>query len=133
MADKLLFELVSPERMLMSRDVDQVTVPGTEGEFGVLARHAPLMSSLLPGVITVLNDNTTEKLFVRGGFAQVTPEGLTVLAEHAVPLDELDGAALDAMIAELEPAIEDIHDYDKKLQTQHELEQLKYLKGTLSL
>lgn len=133
MAEKLLFELVSPERMLMSRDVDQVTVPGTEGEFGVLAKHAPLMSSLLPGVVTVYNDNTTEKLFVRGGFAQVTPDGLTVLAEQALPLDELDGAALDAMIAELEPVIDDINDYDKKLQTQHELEHLKYLKGTLAL
>ena len=133
MAEKLLFELVSPERMLMSRDVDQVTVPGTEGEFGVLAKHAPLMSSLLPGVVTVLNDNTTEKLFVRGGFAQVTPEGLTVLAEHAVPLEELDGTALDEMIADLEPTIEDIHDYDKKMQAQHELEHLKYLKGTLAL
>ena len=76
MADALKFELVSPEKLLKSGDVRQVTMPGTEGDFTVLINHAPVLSTLRPGVIDVVGeDGTEEKIFVRGGFAEVTPSG----------------------------------------------------------
>ena len=84
MADKLHFSLVSPERELFSGLVDQVDAPGSEGDFGVLAGHAPFMTTLKEGVVSVHNDGRVTAYEVRGGFADVTPDGLTVLAEHAV-------------------------------------------------
>ncbi len=90
MADKLHFSLVSPARELFSGEVDHVIAPGTEGEFGVLVNHAPFMTTLKNGVVRVLDNNaTTMRLFVRGGFADVTPAGLTILAEEAVNLDSV--------------------------------------------
>ena len=83
MAAKLHFSLVSPERELFSGEVDQVDAPGSEGDFGVLAGHAPFMTALKEGQIRVHNDGTVTTYEVRGGFADVTPEGLTILAEHA--------------------------------------------------
>lgn len=83
MADKLHFSLVSPERELFSGLVDQVDAPGSEGDFGVLSGHAPFMTTLKEGQIRVHNDGHVTVFEVRGGFADVTPEGLTVLAEHA--------------------------------------------------
>jgi F-type H+-transporting ATPase subunit epsilon len=84
MADKLHFSLVSPERELFSGAVDQVDAPGSEGDFGVLAGHAPFMTALKEGQVRVHNDGRVTVYDVRGGFADVTPDGLTVLAEHAV-------------------------------------------------
>jgi F-type H+-transporting ATPase subunit epsilon len=84
MADKLNFSLVSPERELFSGSVDQVDAPGSEGDFGVLAGHAPFMTALKEGHVRVHNDGTVTVYEVRGGFADVTPDGLTILAEHAV-------------------------------------------------
>ena len=84
MADKLHFSLVSPERELFSGLVDQVDAPGSEGDFGVLAGHAPFMTTLKEGAVRVHNDGRITTYEVRGGFADVTPDGLTVLAEHAV-------------------------------------------------
>jgi F-type H+-transporting ATPase subunit epsilon len=84
MAEKLHFSLVSPERELFSGSVDQVDAPGSEGDFGVLAGHAPFMTALKEGPVRVHNDGTVKTFEVRGGFADVTPEGLTILAEHAV-------------------------------------------------
>jgi len=83
MADKLQFSLVSPERELFSGAVDQVDAEGTEGGFGVLAGHAPFMTALKEGMVRVHNDGRVTSFEVRGGFADVTPEGLTILAEHA--------------------------------------------------
>lgn len=83
MADKLHFSLVSPERELFSGLVDQVDAQGAEGGFGVLAGHAPFMTSLAEGPVTVRNDGAVTVYEVRGGFADVTPEGFTILAEHA--------------------------------------------------
>jgi F-type H+-transporting ATPase subunit epsilon len=82
-AAKLHFSLVSPERELFSGEVDQVDAPGTEGDFGVLSGHAPFMTTLKEGQVRVYNDGRVRTFEVRGGFADVTPEGLTVLAEHA--------------------------------------------------
>jgi F-type H+-transporting ATPase subunit epsilon len=84
MAEKLHFSLVSPERELFSGAVDQVDAPGSEGDFGVLAGHAPFMTTLKEGIVRVHNDGAVTSYEVRGGFADVTPDGLTVLAEHAV-------------------------------------------------
>lgn len=105
MADKLHFDLVSPERRLFAGDVDQVVVPGEEGDFGVLPEHAPFMSVIRPGAITVINGNETEKTFIHGGFAEVTPAGLTILAEEAIPLSEIDA---DKLAQDLADAREDI-------------------------
>src|SRR5579875_539544 len=97
MADKLQFELVSPEKLLLSEPVGMVIVPGTEGNFGVLPGHALFISTVRPGVIDVYEDNTvSERIFVAGGFAEVTPERCTVLADEALPLSSIDRAAVEA-------------------------------------
>ena len=83
MADKLHFSLVAPERELFSGEVDQVDASGVDGDFGVLAGHAPFMTALKEGPVTVRNDGSVRVFQVRGGFAEVTPQGLTILAEHA--------------------------------------------------
>ena len=100
MADKLHFDLVSPERRLFAGDVDQVVVPGEEGDFGVLPEHAPFMSVIRPGAITIMNDGTEERTFIIGGFAEVTPAGLTILAEEAIPVAEIDAEAVSAQLAD---------------------------------
>ncbi len=103
MADKIHFDLVSPERLLLSEDVDMVTLPGAEGDFGVLAGHAPVISTLRPGVIEVKGGSTPDlRLFVRGGFAEVDQTKVIVLAEEAIPLGEFDLAALAQRIRDTE-------------------------------
>src|SRR5262245_16984332 len=93
------FDLVSPERLLMSAEVEQVDVPGSEGDFGVFAGHAPVITTLKPGVVSVrAAGKGEERIFVRGGFAEVTLDRLTVLAEEAVPVAELDAVTLDQRI-----------------------------------
>lgn len=92
MSDKLHFSLVSPERELFSGEVDQVDAPGSEGQFGVLPGHAPFMTTLKAGVVEVFQGEDRKRLFVRAGFADVTPQGLTVLAEEAIDLDGFDVA-----------------------------------------
>src|SRR5690348_3061457 len=105
MADKVQFELVSPEKLLLSEAVDMVVVPGTEGNFGVLPGHSLLISAVRPGVIDVYEGTTvSERIFVSGGFAEVTPERCTVLADEAMPLSSLDAAAIEGRLRELEGA-----------------------------
>jgi len=92
----IAFELVSPERLLVSRPVTMVTVPGSEGDFGVLPGHAPMVSTLRVGVVGIKADGEAEtRFFVAGGFAEVSPERCTVLAEEAMPVAELDRAKLE--------------------------------------
>jgi F-type H+-transporting ATPase subunit epsilon len=107
MADKLTFSLVSPERELFHGDVDQVVVPGAEGEFGVLPAHAPVMAVVKPGALRILNDGAERRVFVNGGFADVTPAGLTVIAEDAVDLTNYDPALIES---ELKDARDDLND-----------------------
>ena len=96
MAEQFEFELVSPERLVFSQPVDMVVMPGAEGYFGVLARHAPLISALKPGTISIYEGNAvTQRIFVAGGFADVTGERCTVLAEDATPVEQLDRARID--------------------------------------
>jgi F-type H+-transporting ATPase subunit epsilon len=99
------FDLVSPERMVFSGEVDQVDIPGTEGDFGVLAGHAPLVSTIRPGIMTVFSNGKQEKIVVLGGLAEVSAKGLTVLADVATSIEDLDKAALAKTIAEMEAAI----------------------------
>ena len=99
MAEQTQFELVSPERLLVSRPVEMVVVPGTEGDMGVLPEHAPLIATVRPGVIAVFeNGQVTERIFVGGGFAEITGERCTVLAEVALPLAELDRGRIEAAL-----------------------------------
>ena len=103
MANKLQFDLVSPERLLLSEEVDMVTLPGTEGDFGVLPGHAPVISTLKPGLVEVKGGSEpVMRLFVRGGFAEVNADKVTVLAEEAIPLADFDTAALDQRIKNTE-------------------------------
>lgn len=132
MADKLHFDLVSPERLLLSESVDMVTVPGSEGDFGVLVGHAPVMAVLRPGVINVDDaGRPQQRIFVRGGFAEVTPAGLTILAENAIPLAELDTAALDGEIANAQEDVTDAKSEETKLKAQEKLDHLKLLRQSL--
>ncbi len=101
MADRIQFELVSPERLLISQAVEMVVLPGAEGDFGALPEHAPTVAALRPGVISVFENNQViERVFVAGGFAEVTPERCTVLAERALPVAELDRSGAERAIAE---------------------------------
>ncbi|HLS68832.1 MAG TPA: F0F1 ATP synthase subunit epsilon [Kiloniellales bacterium] len=107
--EKVEFELVSPEELLLSQPVDMVVVPGGDGDFGVLPRHAPMISTVRPGVISVYETRQaiSQRLFVAGGFAEVTPERCTVLAVEAEPLEEIDRGATEQA---LKNAREDLAD-----------------------
>jgi F-type H+-transporting ATPase subunit epsilon len=102
----LHFELVSPQKLVFSGEVDQVDVPGAEGDFGVLAGHAPLVTTLRPGILTVFTGGTAQKIVVLGGFAEVSSEGLTVLADLAEAIEDIDRSMITERISELESRIE---------------------------
>ena len=119
------FELVSPVRLVFSGDVEQVDVPGAEGDFGVLAGHAPFVSTLRPGVLTVHESGGTKRYFVREGFAEVNAKGLTVLAEPAVPADELDREALTSAIKDAEQLVSDAKDEEARWKALEAVERLK--------
>lgn len=108
MAEKVEFELVSPERLLISEPVEMVVVPGSEGDFGALPRHAPMITAVRPGVIDVYQDGVvTDRIFVAGGFAEVSETRVTVLAEEAVKVSDLDPAAVTARLRAAEEGIEE--------------------------
>ena len=110
MAERLTFELVSPERLLFSTDVEMVVVPGDEGDFGVLAGHAPLVSTVRSGVIDVYeSDSISERIFVAGGFAEVVPGRCTVLAEEAVNLKEVEKSTVEERIRRNEQSIQNLN------------------------
>ena len=96
------FDLVSPEKLAFSGEVDQVDIPGVEGDFGVLAGHAPVIAAVRPGILTVFSGGKQEKIIVTGGVAEVSEKGLTVLADVARSREELDRARLADVIAEME-------------------------------
>jgi F-type H+-transporting ATPase subunit epsilon len=103
MADRVQFELVSPERLLLSEMVEMVVIPGSEGNFGVLPGHAPLISTIRPGMIEVYEGRTvTRRMFISGGIAEVTPERCTVLADAAMPPEDLDRGAIESDLREVE-------------------------------
>ena len=132
MAEKIHFDLVSPERMLLSEDVDMVTLPGTEGYFGVLAGHAPVISSLRPGVIEVTGGTMPNlRLFVRGGFAEVDAKKVIVLAEEAIPMTDFDVAALDKRIADAEEDLAIAKTDPERARVAEQLDHLRQLRAVL--
>ena len=132
MADLLKFELVSPERLLSSGEVQQVVVPGTEGDFTVLVNHAPVLSTLKPGVVTVTDEGgSEERIFVRGGFAEVNPAGLTILAEEAIAMSELSAEDLAQKIQDAREDVDDATDVEKKRRAQEALDHLTQLQSAL--
>jgi F-type H+-transporting ATPase subunit epsilon len=96
------FDLVSPEKLAFTGQVDQVDIPGVEGDFGVLAGHAPVVAAIRPGILTVITGGTHQKIIVLGGLAEVSDKGLTVLADVATSMAEIDRAAFTDKIAEME-------------------------------
>lgn len=123
MPDTVKFELVSPERLLFSADVESVVVPGTEGDFGVLPGHARLISTVRPGVISVFQDGkVTDRIFVEGGFAEVTGTGCTVLAEHALPVAEIQRDQAQQAIQDAREDVEDAKDDEARKEALKALE-----------
>jgi len=128
----LHFELVSPERLLFSGDVAEVDIPGTEGDMGILPGHAPVLSTLRPGVITVTKEGgAKERIFVRGGFAEVNPQGLTVLAEVAVPIAELNAERLAQEVKDAQEDVSDAQDDETRRRAQETLDHLQALQSAL--
>ncbi|MBU3888668.1 F0F1 ATP synthase subunit epsilon [Methylosinus sp. KRF6] len=127
------FELVSPEKLLFSGEVDAVVAPGAEGVFTVLKDHAPVMTVLKPGVVEIDEGGKKEKLFVRGGFADVGLGGFTILAEYAIPVAELDAAKLDADIKNASEDVADAKGDEARRVAAEKLAQLQELKTALAL
>ena len=125
------FDLVSPAKLLFSGEVDQVDVPGSEGDFGVLAGHAPLIATLRPGILVIFREAGELRVVVNGGFAEVSPAGLTVLADMAVPVDEFDREVLTGEIKDTEEDVADAKDDRQRDKLAHKLEQLKALQMAL--
>jgi F-type H+-transporting ATPase subunit epsilon len=119
------FDLVSPEKLAFSGEVDQVDIPGAEGDFGVLAGHAPVVAALRPGILTVITGTTHEKIIVLGGLAEVSEKGLTVLADVATSLDELDRARFAETISEMEAKLSE----KEGSQLDHAIERLDHYKS----
>src|SRR5438309_10662454 len=125
------FDLVSPEKLLFSGEVEQVDVPGSEGDFGVLAGHAPLIAMMRPGILTMYRQSGALRVVVNGGFAEVNPAGLTVLADMAVPVDEFDKAVLVGEIKDTEEDVVDAKDDWERDKLSLRLSQLKALQAEL--
>ena len=128
----LHFEFVSPESVLFSGDVDQVDLPGSEGDMGILAGHAPLVTSLRPGVVTVMQGSQRNPYVVVGGFAEVGPSGLTVLADKATPRAEFDMTILADEIKNAEEDVADAKDPAERDRRARHLDQLKQLQAALA-
>ncbi len=111
MEPKVEFELVSPERVVISEAAEMVVVPGSEGDFGVLRGHAPFVTTVRPGLVDVYDEGrVAERVFVSGGFAEVTQERCTVLVSEAVPLDALKREEIEATVRDLREDLEDAAD-----------------------
>jgi F-type H+-transporting ATPase subunit epsilon len=125
------FDLVSPEKLAFSGDVDQVDVPGIEGDFGVLAGHAPIVAVIRPGILTVRTGGAYQKIIVLGGLAEMSEKGLTVLADVATSLDELDRAKLGDTISEMEAKLseKDGWEFDREIER---LDHFKSIQSELS-
>jgi F-type H+-transporting ATPase subunit epsilon len=132
MPDPFRFDLVSPEKMVFSGEVEQVDVPGAEGDFGVLAHHAPLIALLKPGILTIRGAGEARRIVVVGGFAEVNGQGLTVLADMAVPVEDFDRASLASQIKDTEEDVADATEDAARDAAREKLEQLKVLDAALS-
>jgi F-type H+-transporting ATPase subunit epsilon len=129
---ELHLEFVSPESVLFSGDVDQVDLPGAEGDMGILAGHAPLVTVLRPGIVTIFQGHEKVPVVVIGGFAEVSPAGLTVLADRAVAREDFDMALLAGEIKDAEEDVADCTDDAERDRLVRHLEQLKALQTALA-
>jgi F-type H+-transporting ATPase subunit epsilon len=125
------FELVSPARLLFEGPVESVVVPGVEGDMTIMANHAALMTSLRPGVVTVADGKAAKRLFVRGGFADVNAKGLTILAEQAIPVEDLHPEAIAAEMKDAEEDLRDARTDEAKRLAAEKLGQLKDVMAVL--
>lgn len=133
MADSFKFELVSPERLLLSEQVTAVIAPGSEGYFTVMANHAPLLATLKPGVVrATLASGGEQRIFIQGGFADVNPEGFTLLAEHASAVEDLDAADLDQQIQNAREDIADAQSGEAKAHAEKRLADLTNAREALA-
>lgn len=132
MAKTFKFELVSPERLLVSEDVEQVVISATEGEMGVMAGHAPTMTSVKPGIITVVTPGGKKEQFVVfGGFADILPDGCRLLAESATRVEDLDRQDLVRRIQEVRAELEGAKDHETRSRLEEFLDQLTTLEGAI--
>jgi len=129
---ELHLEFVSPESVLFSGDVDQVDLPGAEGDMGILAGHAPLVTTLRPGIVTIYRGGAREVVVLTGGFAEVSPAGLTVLADRAVAREDFDTATLASEIKDTEEDVADSTNEAQRDKLARHLEQLKTLQAVLA-
>ena len=130
MADKkIAFDLVSPERLLLSEEADMVTVPGTEGYMGVMAGHAPIVSTLRAGMIDVTIDGKDDRYFIRGGFAEVNAEKIIVLADEAIPFAEFDLQVLDQRIKDAEEDVIAAKDDAERARVTEMLDDLRMIRA----
>ena len=129
---ELHLEFVSPESVLFSGDVDQVDLPGAEGDMGILAGHAPLVTTLRPGIVTIFRGGAREAVVVTGGFAEVGPAGLTVLADRAVAREDFDTTTLANEIKDAEEDVADSTNEAQRDKLARHLEQLKALQAELA-
>ncbi len=129
---ELHFDFVSPESVLFSGDVDQVDLPGAEGDMGILAGHAPLVTTLRPGIVTIYRGGAREPVVVTGGFAEVGPAGLTVLADRAAAREDFDTGTLANEIKDTEEDVADATDEAARDKLARHLEQLKTLQAALA-
>jgi len=119
------FDLVSPEKLAFSGEVDQVDIPGLEGDFGVLAGHAPVVAAIRPGILTIITGSTKQKIIVLGGLAEVSAKGLTVLADVATSLEELDRAQFSADVEQMQAKLSE----KEGSELDRELERLDHFKS----
>lgn len=134
MAEAFKFELVSPARLVLSEEASQVVVPGLEGDFTMLAGHSPFMTTMRPGVVEVTSAaGKTAKIYVRGGFADASPEGLTILAEQAMPVEELKADVIAKEIKDAEEDLADAKTDEAKRVAQEKLDQLKSVLGAAQI
>ncbi|MFE0017089.1 F0F1 ATP synthase subunit epsilon [Mesorhizobium sp. NPDC059054] len=132
MAKAFKFELVSPERLLVSEEVESVVIPGAEGEMTVMAEHAPVMTTIKPGVVTVKPaSGNTQRFVVFGGFADILPSGCTLLAESAVAVEDIDRAEIARRIQEAREDIADAKDDASRTKAEQFLHQLTTLEGAI--
>ena len=129
MAEQIAFDLVSPERLLLSTEADMVTIPGADGYMGIIAGHMPLISTLRTGLIDVRKDGQDTRYFIRGGFAEVGAKKLTVLAEEAIPMSEIELATLDQRIRDTEEDLAAARTDEERRRASESLEDLRLMRA----
>lgn len=129
MAATFKFDLVSPEKVLLSAEAEQVVLSGTEGEFAVLPGHAPVVSTLLPGIVHATLPDAKKAIYIKGGFAEVTPTSLSVLVESAFVADEADPRQIDDELDAVEKALAEADDDEARIHFDRALKALKTIKS----